>query len=606
MALLDRQSGRPSGSAHRTFEAGPLVMAQTIDSVLEADRSADSGGPTVCTLTGNVLVAWLRIDARESFGKSAGLNPEEVKQRSDAALVLEAYRTCGVEFLKHLTGDFALALWDRSARKLILARDPLGVRPLFYSQSCEQVAFASSAALFRGLRGVDCTPDPGWLTLYLSGRSKSLRKTGLTGVLKLPPGHYLEVADDSINLLRYHHFHNNPPWHVTRTDTAVDRYRTSLFEAVRRRAQGSLPFAAETSGGLDSTSVIAALANVSPASTGDSHLFGFAHLAEEAKMILAVGQFCGFHWNHIHTSPSLDYNQWLQDELLGARLVGYPIEVALAVRHIPFYSLARDFSIGTLFSGFGGDECVSNQAHQLREELVAHGELLAAFRESTGFRSALSTLCNRHTSVRSGHIQSIAASVEASVRDSIVTREAAHAVRLREVSLEQSLVFAGSSTINASVLKLLEGPSLSVRMEQCALVAKSFGLEYQWPLVDADLVQTYLSSPAIEKRRRNVGRYLHRRAMAPYTPEQVIWKRRKEMGPIVIRNHSKEAWRKQISASLREVSTARPIALKGIVDFGALERVANAMDGGLRPQVSGLTRRNATRTLVVLDWLESL
>lgn len=184
-----------------------------------------------------------------------------------SALIAQLYGVMGDELLHHLDGQFAFALWDAARRRLLLARDRFGVRPLFYSQAGAALWFSSQASGLLAAR-----PDLGALDLHglaqtfacwapLGGRS------ALRGVSNLPPGHLMVVDESATAQLRSWWQPMFPKSNGATqgcVGSAARQLRTLLDDAVRRRMpHDGTAAAAYLSGGLDSSAIAAMMAGAS-------------------------------------------------------------------------------------------------------------------------------------------------------------------------------------------------------------------------------------------------------------------------------------------------------------------------------------------------------
>ncbi|MBI4349254.1 MAG: asparagine synthetase B, partial [Elusimicrobia bacterium] len=127
---------------------------------------------------------------------------ERYRTRSDTETILRLYAREGARAFNRLEGMFAVGLWDGRKRELILARDPIGVKPLYYALVGDTLTFASEVrALVAG--GVPAKLDPAAVLDYISYGLVHAPRTALASVAKLPPGHLLRVGPDGLRLERY-------------------------------------------------------------------------------------------------------------------------------------------------------------------------------------------------------------------------------------------------------------------------------------------------------------------------------------------------------------------------------------------------------------------
>ncbi|MBI4051015.1 MAG: asparagine synthase (glutamine-hydrolyzing) [Elusimicrobia bacterium] len=182
----------------------------------------------------------------------------------DTETVLRLFQKKGRQALNLLHGMFALGLWDISRRELLLARDPVGIKPLYYTSFQGKLYFASELrALLKC--GVPVQLDPVGLWDYLSFGYVHSPKTILQGVLKLPPGHSLTVNRSGLNFEKY--------WEVAVSDgqrssrdswgSVLEELESILQESVRSQMISDVPLGAFLSGGIDSSLIVALMSRVS-------------------------------------------------------------------------------------------------------------------------------------------------------------------------------------------------------------------------------------------------------------------------------------------------------------------------------------------------------
>ncbi|MGC5018450.1 N-acetylglutaminylglutamine amidotransferase [Micromonospora sp. DT47] len=182
----------------------------------------------------------------------------------DSEVVLKAYAEWGLDFVDHLIGMFAVAISERDSGRLVLARDRLGIKPLYLAETPGVVRFASTLPALLAGGGVDTSIDPVALTHYLSFHSiVPPPRTILRGVTKLPPATVRVYEPDGRT-------HERVYWDPSFTRAAEradwsgkdwqDALLESLTTAVRRRMVADVPVGVLLSGGLDSSLVVALLA----------------------------------------------------------------------------------------------------------------------------------------------------------------------------------------------------------------------------------------------------------------------------------------------------------------------------------------------------------
>ncbi len=209
----------------------------------------------------------VRLDGREALRDSLGAaGVATMRDASDTALVLAAWGAWRETATERLRGDFSFALWDHRDRRLVCARDPLGVRPLYWARFGDAFVCASELELVRAHpRATSRLHEPAIVSFLQRGFNTDLSTTSFADVRRLPPAHQLVVHDDwgELSPRRYWSFPVPEPLRLTFEHEYVERYRDVLGAAVRDRLRENHA-AILLSSGLDSTSLAATARRVSP------------------------------------------------------------------------------------------------------------------------------------------------------------------------------------------------------------------------------------------------------------------------------------------------------------------------------------------------------
>ncbi|GAB6037077.1 asparagine synthase (glutamine-hydrolyzing) [Fundidesulfovibrio butyratiphilus] len=180
--------------------------------------------------------------------------------RSDTEVILAAYRQWGPACLERLRGMFALALWDQREKRLFLARDRMGKKPLYYARVDGAFVFASEIAALLAYPGLSREIDCEAVGLYLGLQYVPDPLSAFKAIRKLPPGHCLALDEHGQERVeRYHTPAFEPKW-TADEEHLCEQLRTTLSEAVRLRLIADVPLGAHLSGGVDSSIVTALMA----------------------------------------------------------------------------------------------------------------------------------------------------------------------------------------------------------------------------------------------------------------------------------------------------------------------------------------------------------
>ncbi len=176
--------------------------------------------------------------------------------QTDVEVILHLYAEEGVGFLPRLDGMFAFALWDRRHRRLLLARDRFGVKPLYVSERGERLVFASEAKAILEVEGFAAELDPSALAEHFTFQWCTGGRSLFRGLELLEPGTWLEAGPEGVRRGRYYRLAYDRGEPLTE-DEAVERLRAAFEGAVERQLMSDVPVGAFLSGGMDTGSIAA-------------------------------------------------------------------------------------------------------------------------------------------------------------------------------------------------------------------------------------------------------------------------------------------------------------------------------------------------------------
>lgn len=194
----------------------------------------------------------------ENLRKQLKSSGHTFKTRCDTEVILHQYEEKGDACAKTFDGMFAFALWDKNKRRLFLARDRVGIKPLYYTQTKDSFAFASELKALLALPGVAPTIDHAALSNYLTYRYVPGPRTIFENIHKLQPGHTLTVENGTVgNPKPYWDMSFHPEQQHASDDELIHQFDTHLRNAVESHLISDVPLGVLLSGGLDSTAMVA-------------------------------------------------------------------------------------------------------------------------------------------------------------------------------------------------------------------------------------------------------------------------------------------------------------------------------------------------------------
>jgi asparagine synthase (glutamine-hydrolysing) len=270
------------------------------------------------------------------------------RTNSDTEVIVHGYEAWGEAVCGRLNGIFGFAIWDTKARRLFLARDHVGVKPMYYYRDSDRFVFGSEIKSILKCPGVKKTLDPDALNQYLTYEYVPSPASIFREIRKLEAGHWLSLRDGAVRTERYWTFvPEQQPW---KEAAAAERLRELLHDSVRMQLVSDVPLGAFLSGGIDSSIIVSLMAGLMdrPVKTFS---IGFRESSyNELKYAGAVARKYGTEHHEFMIEPRV-----LE---LTEKLVHQLDEPFGDFSIFPTYlvsKMARDFVTVTL-SGDGGDE----------------------------------------------------------------------------------------------------------------------------------------------------------------------------------------------------------------------------------------------------------
>ena len=462
------------------------------------------------------------------------------KTRSDTEVIVHLYEEEGEKCFERLRGMFAIAIWDGRNRKLLLARDRVGKKPLFYFYNGCELAFASEVKAILQVPGVSREIDPQAVSDYFSFLYIPAPKSIFKQIRKVLPGRYLVVSDQGVHEREYWDIsfaqteeHTEEEW----CNRLIDTYR----EAVRLRLVSDVPLGAFLSGGIDSSSVVAAMAQFcnEPVTTCS---IGFEE-KEFNELDYAREIAARFNTNH--------HERIVRPDAVGVveKLVWHYDEPFADSSAVPTYyvsQIARE-RVTVALAGDGGDENFAGYRRYYfdRRENTMRALLPAAIREPVfGTLASLypkadwaprifrgkATFENLACSPIEAYFRSVAA-LRPELKRQVLDRDLLH--QLDGYDSLDVLRFYYDRADTADPLSRIQYVDIKTYLTDDILVkvdraSMAHSLEVRAPMLDHKLMELAASMPSSLKLRGTHGKYIFKKALERVLPDSVLY--RKKMG----------------------------------------------------------------------------
>jgi len=505
----------------------------------------------------------------------------QFRTNSDTETILHLYEEYDLSFLDHLRGMFAFAIWDSRKRRLLLARDRLGVKPLFYRLEPGRLAFASELRTLRELLLRPPEIDPQSVYDFFGFRYIPAPRTFYRGVEKLLPGHFL-VADPMG--VRTHAYWDIPAEEATAKsakDIATEVIE-QLRESVRLRLIADVPLGVFLSGGTDSSAVVALMAELGARPLRTFSVgFDESQFSELPFARVVANRYSTEH-HELVVKP-----EHLRDEL--PRLVAFRGEPVAEPADVPLYLISRlaAQSVKVVLAGEGGDELFAGYPKYAADRLAGlvsalpQGVTRALIRwlpyRQRRVKIALEALSIRDEAERS---TTWFASFSREERESLFAPEflaqvdPSHPARVFESYFEKVRDRSPLKRMLYADLKVWLPDNLLLRGDLMTMAAS---IEERVPFLDHRFVEMAARLPTRLLTRGFQTKALLKHALRPYVPKEVLYRRKVGFAlPIG------DWFRKSLKPLIADLVLAPEAKARGYFNVANMERFVREHFDGVR------------------------
>ena len=503
---------------------------------------------------------------------------------SDVEVILHLYEEHGDDFLQHITGMYALALWDSKRHRLIVARDRLGQKPLYYHCADGRLAFGSELKSLLRLPFIKAEVDRNALSDYLGMGYASSPNTLLTGVHKLPPASKLVWEQGRMHIETY--------WQLpTTVDEGQDarawseRIRSELERAVKDHMISDVPIGAFLSGGIDSSAVVALMSRHSdrPVNTYSIGYVGgpTESYYNELSYAKQVAQMFGTNHTEIPVQPQVAR---LLPKLLWH--VEEPIsDSAMLTTYLVSELAAR--SVKVILSGVGGDELFAGYRRYLGDHYNQRYQRIPAWLR----KGVLSPLAAALPSGRQNKLMDLSRYarkfIQAAELDwraqyrmymEIATRDQVQQLMSTPVSQTDRYDAALSAEQSSDALLRLFRVDAQTQLPEDLLlltdkITMATSIECRVPFLDQGLVEMAARIPAKLKLPNGELKGLLKQSLQGLLPHEILYRSKRGFGAPV------GAWFKKDLLPLRTALLSKSVVeSRGLLNWASVQRVMQQHD----------------------------
>jgi asparagine synthase (glutamine-hydrolysing) len=451
--------------------------------------------------------------------------------RSDTEVIPHLYEEMGDDCVHRLRGMFALALWDRRRRRLLLARDRLGKKPLFYSTRDGTLWFGSEAKSILQDPAVPRDFDPDAIDAFLHFGFVPDPLSAFRSLRKLPPAHVLTWEDGKVETRRYWRLAYTPKRQFADAEAVGEAIRERLLDATRLRMRSDVPLGAFLSGGVDSSGVVAAMAQLAEGTVRTFSVGFDVDSFDETRYAREVAELFGTEHEEFRLEadavavlPTLVWHY------------GEPFADESAIPSL-YLAEATRRHVTVALNGDGGDESFGGYGHHLSGMVAARlGWVPNGLARSAG--AAFGSLANRSSAARRAGWLAHAVTLSPADLSSFIAARFTEAERaeLYTDGFRDVVAPDAAARIIGPVLEGSDAPTplerlldvdvntylpsdLLVKMD---IATMAHSLEVRSPLLDHEFVEFAASLPATLKRRGRISKIALKDALRTWIPDHIL------------------------------------------------------------------------------------
>ena len=478
---------------------------------------------SICQNERYVLAATCRIDNRDEI--AAKISLENPHKKSDHEYILAAYTFYQEKCVEHLIGDFSFVVWDKQEQTLFMAKDHLGIKPLFHYCDESFLLFSTSIHTIKSVQGANLALDKLYIARELKSFSPTFEDTFFENIKRLKPSHFIKFNPQNKIILEQKY------WELTPMDISAFKTEEEIYDELRRlfteavvcRTRTNKNIGCQLSGGLDSSAIAVLLArNIDK---NRLHTYSFV-LSDKTRSYSEKGideqetqniiiEYADLKQENHHKIEDFHYKD-VFEELEVSNLIMGGYSTSDCIWQDTMFKVGSENNVGYIMSGFSGDECVSNSGSLYYYDYLGNKDWREIIRlikngKLSGIRKILSYYKSRYSGTYMREYRSIQKQRNLLNPDSEYNK-------LLKIDKE---AFKFYPTFKEYLKNQICRPHTCHRSESEGLYALQYGMETVYPLADIRLIGFVYSITSKMFAPKNLSRVLFRNICKNILPDSI-------------------------------------------------------------------------------------
>lgn len=487
---------------------------------IKFNRAEFDSQPLLCKNNRYVIAASCRLDNRKEIADNFQI--EETK--SDHECILDLFTRHGSDALQYLLGDFSFIVWDKQEKQLFLAKDHLGVKPLFYYKDEDVFIFATNINAIKAALTKHLPINKVYVAKELRKANQNHEDTFFEGIHRVKPAHFLQYKLESGQLERTRY------WELQEIDisnylssetTLYEELRRRFEEAVRCRIKTKMSVGCQLSGGLDSSAIAVILSRIenpekihtySFVLSAKTRNFSDSGIDEQGTQNTILDATDLLRANH-HKIEEFHYKD-VFDQFDVSTTIHGGFADSDSIWQDTLFKKAAQNKVGVILSGFPGDECVSNGGSLHHYDIIGKKDIkrtinfvkeygLVSFRRIAGYYFA---------QYRGSYIRGFMPTLK---KRNLLRKDSAYQ------QIDWDYFSKVPQTYKELIKRNICGTHTCLRMESEGLYASQYGIETAYPMADIRLVEFIYSLPIEAFKPKPYTRAIFRNICKGILPESV-------------------------------------------------------------------------------------